>query len=428
MNKPLPPNSLYPSTPASRKTEPFLKRYAAMSDEARTNVKALMGYKGPKNWDGLTVVPPNSLLEKVVELFRSETDIPLELPLTTVLSHVSGYLNSVGASYRMGGQLMPPKLWTVVLAPSGAGKTFTATTISKWLEGPSGEKPVPAINSASSAAKFAENLEQTPRGLLFRDEFGQFLSQIQKLRHMEEIKDILLQAYSGSPIQRLTKENQINIKDHAISILGITVVDTFEEQIGADSLVDGFAQRFNYLLSQQDPDRQFVDHPIYFEGLNQPEQSNDLERIKTQWHNIIGRNDLPSAEFDFDAEALELFKEGFRKLFRDGDIPQSFYRRAMFSVFSYAVVFHVLSGKIGTTVDRDSVSFAIRMVSLHLGSAKKLLEGFGLSDLEKTIQKAEKLKARLDAKGEKLTKRKLISGVREIPNAAQAAIILDLIK
>jgi hypothetical protein len=323
----------------------------------------------------------------------------------------------------MGGQLIPPKLWTVVLAPSGAGKTFTATTISKWLEGPSGEKPVPAINSASSAAKFAENLEQTPRGLLFRDEFGQFLSQIQKLRHMEEIKDILLQAYSGSPIQRLTKENQINIKDHAISILGITVVETFEEQIGADSLVDGFAQRFNYLLSQQDPDRQFVDHPIYFEGLNQPEQSNDLERIKTQWHNIIGRNDLPSAEFDFDAEALELFKEGFRKLFRDEDIPQSFYRRAMFSVFSYAVVFHVLSGRIGTTVDRD----AMRMYGSEPGM-KKLLEGFGLSDLEKTIQKAEKLKARLDAKGEKLTKRRLISGVREIPNAAQAAIILDLIK
>ena len=125
---------------------------------------------------------------------------------------------------------------------------------------------------------------------------------------------------------------------------------------------------------------------------------------------------------------MELFKEGFRKLFRDGDIPQSFYRRAMFSVFSYAVVFHVLAGKIGTTVGRDSISFAIRMVSLHLGSAKHLLDGFGLSELEKTIQKAEKLKARFHDEGRKLTRRELISGVREIKNAPQAIAILDLIK
>ncbi len=84
---------------------------------------------------------------------------------------------------------------------------------------------------------------------MLRDEFGQFLSQIQNLRHMEETKDMLLQAYSGSPIQRLTKETQISIRDHAISILGITVGDTFESQIGADSLVDGFAQRFNYIVA-----------------------------------------------------------------------------------------------------------------------------------------------------------------------------------
>lgn len=100
----------------------------------------------------------------------------------------------------------------------------------------------------------------------------------------------------------------------------------------------------------------------------------------------------------------------------------------MFSVFSYAVVFHVLAGKIGTTVDRDSVSFAVRMVALHLGTAKNLLNGFGLSALEKTVQKAESLKAKLEARGEKLTTRKLISGVREIKNTAQAQSVMALIK
>lgn len=428
MNKPIRNTALNLSSRSKESSQPYLSRYASMSDEARNTIKALLRYQGPKNWNGLSVVPPDSFLEDILELFRSETDIPLELPLATVLSFVSSFLNSVQAKYEIGGTLMPAKLWTVVLAPSGSGKTFTAATISKWLEGPAGETVVPLIQSASSAAQFAVNLESTSRGLMLRDEFGQYLSQIQNLRHMEETKDMLLQAYSGSPIQRLTKETQIIIPEHAITILGITVGETFESQIGADSLVDGFAQRFNYIISKTDPSRPFVDHPIYFDGLKKPEQSQRLNRIKQQWHHLIARNDLPMAVFKFDDEAINLFKEGFRKLFQDSEIPHSFYRRTLFSVFSYAVVFHVLAGRMGTTVDRESISYAVRMVALHLGTAKDLLNGFGLSDLEKTLRKAEGLKEKVEAKGEKLTTRRLISGVREIKNTAQAKSILDLIK
>lgn len=428
MNKSVRAKDLNIALQRERQDEPFLNRYASMSVEARSNIKALMGYKGPKNWEGLSAVPPNSILEDVLELFRSETDIPLELPLMTALSFVSGFLNSVQAKYEVSGILMPARLWTVVLAPSGAGKTFTATTISKWFEGPAGDAVVPFIHSASSAAQFAVNLENTSRGLMLRDEFGQFLSQIQNLRHMEETKDMLLQAYSGSPIQRLTKETQISIRDHAISILGITVGDTFESQIGADSLVDGFAQRFNYIVASADPHRPFVDHPLYFDGLKNQEQRERLDRVKSQWSNLIARNDLPMAEFNFDEGAIELFKESFRELFDENDMPQSFYRRTMFSVFSYAVVFHVLIGKLGTTVDRDSISYAVRMIALHLGTSKKLLDGFGLSALEKTVQKAEGLKSKLEARGEKLTTRKLISGVREIKNTAQAQSVIGLLK
>ena len=428
MNKPIPNGDLATTSQNSAAQQPYLERYAAMSDEAKSTVKALVRYKGPKNWTGLTVVPPKSILEDVLELFRSETDIPLELPLATVLSYVSGFLNSVQAQYEISGTSMPPKLWTVVLAPSGSGKTFTATTIKNWLSGPSGEAVVPFIQSASSAAQFAVNLEGTSHGLMLRDEFGQLLSQIQNLRHMEETKDMLLQAYSGSPIQRLTKETQINIPEHAISILGITVGETFENQIGADSLVDGFAQRFNYIVSKPDPNRPFVDHPIYFDGLREPAQRDKLLRIKQQWQNLIARNDLPAARFTFDEEAIALFKESFRELFDGDSIPHSFYRRTMFSVFSYAAVFHVLAGIPGTTIDRQSVSYAVRMVAIHLEAARQLLDGFGLSSLEKTIQKAENLKARLQEKGETLTTRKLISGVREIKNTAQAQSVLDLIK
>lgn len=51
----------------------------------------------------------------------------------TVISMVSGYLNSIQAKYEIGGVLMSARLWTVVLASSDAGKTFTTSMIANWL-------------------------------------------------------------------------------------------------------------------------------------------------------------------------------------------------------------------------------------------------------------------------------------------------------
>ena len=398
-----------------------------MSSEGKANLKAMISFKGSKDWAGLNVVPAGSMLEDILELFRDQTDIPLELPLAATLSHVSGYLNAVGAKYELGGSLQAPKLWIVALAASGSGKTYATDKVSKWLTDASGSSVVPALLSASSAAKFAANINATPHGLMVRDEFGQFLNQIQTLSHMEEIKDILLQAFSGASIIRMTKETQICITDHAFSILGITVAETFESQIGADSLVDGFAQRFNYILADRDPERALEDYPIYFEDWNEPYIQDRYNRIRSEWSKITTNPDYENTNFTFTGDALNFFKVSFKSLFNAAQIPGSFYRRAMFSVFSYAVIFHVTAGKSGSQVERDSVGLAVRMVALHLDNARRLLEGYGLSDLEKTIRKAEDLRDKRASQGIDLTPRDMISSIREIKTAGQAKAILSLI-
>lgn len=398
-----------------------------LSNEGKENIKAMMSYKGSPAWKGIKVVPPGSFLEDVIELFRRETDIPLELPLMAAISHVSGFLNAKGVQYEMGGSLHAPRTWTVILAPSGSGKSFASSTVARWLSDADGKSAVPHLLNASSAAKFVANIEDTPKGLWLRDEFGQFLSQIQNLQHMEEMKDILLRAYSGDAIERRTKETQIEVQDHALSILGITVGETFERQIGADSLVDGFAQRFNYLQAEADPDRPMSDFPIYFEDMDAQEIQIPFQRMRKAWLNLIGRNDLPDAIFTFEPEALQLFKDSFRSLFSEAGIPGSFFRRSMFSVFSYAVLFHVIAGKMGTRIEQDSVSLAIRMVALHLDHARRLLDGYGLSQLEKVIRKAEALRDKRKSQGIALKPRDLISNIREIKTASQAHSILGLI-
>ncbi|OIQ39451.1 MAG: hypothetical protein BM560_15545 [Roseobacter sp. MedPE-SWde] len=83
-------------------------------------------------------VSKGSFLEEIIELFRRETDIPLEFPLVAALSIVSGYLNALGARYEISGSLYSPKLWTVVLAASGSGKTFATDKVASWLGVPVG--------------------------------------------------------------------------------------------------------------------------------------------------------------------------------------------------------------------------------------------------------------------------------------------------
>ena len=368
------------------------------------------------------------MLEDIIELFRRETDIPLELPLVTTLSLVSGHLNSQGVTVDVGFSLECPKLWTVVLAPSGAGKSFALATVEKMLSGGREQPPVPMLQNAASAAMFVDNVEETPRGLWVRDEFGQFLNQINELQHMEEIKDILLNAYSGRPIERRTRAKSTRIEAHALSILGLSVAETFESQIGAESLVDGFAQRFNYLLADADPARPVTDFPIYFEGRGTPDVQARLTRIESAWRAIIARRDLEGAVFSADEPALAEFKETFRSMYGDAEIPKSFYRRTLFSMFSYAAVYHVLTGTPGTVLTRDSMSLAARMVGLHLDHGRRLLNGYGLSDLEKAIRKAEDLRDRRKAAGREIKPRDLVANIREIHNARMAREIMDLMR
>lgn len=405
----------------------LLDALTGMSPDGHAYLKGLLNYSGSSSWEGIKVVPPGSFLEDVIELFRSQTDIPLELPLVAVLSHVSGFLNASGTQYEMGGALHAPRLWTIALAPSGAGKSYATKTVSRWLSDADGKDAVPQLSGASSAARFVANVEQCPRGIWFRDEFGQFMGQVQNLQYMEEIKDILLRAYSGDPIERKTKEVQIEVRDHALTILGVTVGDTFEKQIGADSLVDGFAQRFNYIQAKTDPERPLSKFPIYFENMDSPEVQVPFQRLRKAWLHLVGRNDLPDAVFSFDEDALQLFKANFGSLFEEADIPASFFRRAMFSVFSYAVVFHVIAGRMGTVVGTEGVSLALRMIALHLDHARQLLNGYGLSELEKVVRKVEALQEKYAVQGRELKTRDIISRVREIKTAGQARSILDLL-
>lgn len=77
------------------------------------------------------------------------------------------------------------------------------------------------------------------------------------------MKDLLLQVYDGDTVSRKTKKDEVVIEKPALTILGLNVYTTFAREMDTASLLDGFAQRFSYVIGRADPERPAVNYPIY---------------------------------------------------------------------------------------------------------------------------------------------------------------------
>ncbi|WP_068490897.1 DUF3987 domain-containing protein [Paramagnetospirillum marisnigri] len=364
----------------------------------------------PRTWRGDTIIPPGSLLDRVVDLFARTTDFPLELPAFVVLHSLAAYLLDKGVEARVAGSRVQPDLWSVLLAPSGAGKTKTVSVIERVM-------PLRLFPEAASAAKFMEALAENNRAAWFQDEWAQTLKRIETQTYCEELREYLLKLHDGKPLARRTVKGSIEINDPALVILGTTVHDTFLDNVSAESMLDGFSQRFGFIVGEADPNRTPDMFPIY-----RVEESDNLAPLHIAWKAIAA---LPlHPEYVVSPEAEAAFANGFQHQFQQNrEMPSSFFRRVMWRAFKYALVYHVLLGKADPIVDAEDIGWAVRVAAMHLADARRLLDGYRLTELEALIVKAETLQARL---GRRPTKRELVSGVRGIRNGAMANFVLEV--
>ena len=389
---------------------------ASRSREARETIRAMLLVR--KNhtsaWRGQSAVPPGSFAEVVTEAFRQATDIPLELPLSAVITLISGRLLEAGCLIDLHGQTVKPSLWTVVLAPSGAGKTFATRRVLD-IAGQKNLFPDPA-----SAAKFVQDLAAHNNATWIRDEFGQFLRSLDQQTHMAELRDYLLRLYDGQQISRRTKMDAISIDNPALTILGSTVLETFKDCVGPESLVDGFAQRFNFIIAPADPLRRAVDFPLY-------DLRDHQDAMRSAWSSV---EQIPFHPiYRVGEEAIGTFKAAFRAMMPEGDaLPVSFFRRLMFSAVRYAAVYHILLGDSGDELTARDMAWALRMVALHLEDARQLLDDYGLGELERIVRRVEEVKKEVEAEGLKCKPRDLCRRIAAIRTASEAKALLQLVE
>jgi len=388
-----------------------LLTYAAKSRATAENLRGLLSVKTDSDeWRGLIATPPGSLLETVVACFKNRTNIPLELPFFSTLSFVSGHLLNRGVKLNFAGQKIRPDIWTILLAESGAGKTFATSSIKKALG------VTDTFPECVSGAAFVESMKDQNNSLWIRDEFGQFLKMLDT-QQGAEIKDYLLRTFDGDLIERKTKQGTVRIDEPALAILGMTVIETFPDCVQAESLLDGFAQRFNYVIAKRDPERKMIDFPLF-------DLSGYREKMTTAWDALqcVQLHD----EYKLNAACIDAFKMSF-SMFAGDSIPESFYRRIMFRSMKYALVYHFLRSDESDTLTAEDFGWSARVCWLHLQDAAELLKTHVASDLERTLVNAEAVVKRILAKGERVTPRLIVQGVYAIKTVAEARAVLTII-
>ncbi len=391
-----------------------------MSKTAKNDLKSLISFKNDINFRLFYVIPGGSFfIENSVNAFKKFTDIPLEIPFAIGMHFLAAYLLDLNVKINFEGQIVRSDIWSIVLADSGGGKSYTESRYDSAIEIKN-----KLSTGIQSAAKFIEELAKTPHTAWIRDEVGQFIKAIKTQSYLEELKDYLLIAATNGTIARTTKKDgEIAIKDPAIAFLGLNVFDTFVKNIDGDDIVDGFAQRFNYIIAKFDAGRPPLSVSLY--------KTSEIEKvIKDAWKKMP--KPRKDKTYKLSPEAIQAFDTAF-SLFAGNDeirnnIPASFSRRILFKAVKYALIYHIVLGKADKAhIDEEDISYAMRLISVNFSDTKALLEYYGLSDLERTIRKVETLKRKLQASGKPIKPRDVISNVREIKNVQEAKAILELI-
>ena len=192
-------------------------------------------------------IPHESVLEAVDRYFWEYTDSPRELPFFYVLHHVLATLMQKGVEIHKGKQVILPDLWTIVVARSASGKTLAQKNLDMAMG-----SQVKLFSDAKSSLKFLTNLRDQRLGLYIRDEFAQFLRDVNKDASMQSVRDYLLRTYDNGTIEHATTADSVRVEKSAISILGFTPTKTLKMHLTREMLLDGFAQRFSYCVAEQD--------------------------------------------------------------------------------------------------------------------------------------------------------------------------------
>lgn len=389
---------------------------AAESPIAAEHLQSLVHihrHQPSSRWRGYAAIPPGSLLESVCREFQIGTSIPLEVPLAHLLGYIAGYLCRRGIYLLKGADRVDPVLWMILLANSGAGKTWTTRHIRDGCQIEDSE--IAGIGGSASAAMLFDRIHKQPTGLWLHDEFGQFISRLDQNPKDSEMKEYVLKIYDGDGLTRGTKkEGERSTGPTQICVLGMSQHETWHEIMPPRAMLDGTAQRFLYMIVRDDPARNyrdFADWSVNYDGWAE------------QWQQCT---EAIQPFYTTSEAAMAVYKQAFHDL-ADRHLPQSFYRRLMFASHRLALIYHVLARDPSPTLTVTDYGWALRLTRLFMEDCVGVVGENSVSELQRAMGKAQEISDRLAARGQRLKPRDLIANMRCIESVNQAEGLMRLI-
>ena len=401
------------------KTKPVRPYLAGQASNASLadNLRVFLAYSNQNTHAvALQLAPPASSLDTMLEAFKEHTDVPLQIPLAAYFSLLSTHLMNLGVKLEVRGASLPMDIWTVVLADSGAGKTFAYNMMADAAKKALGIEP--NFSEVASAAAYAQQLADNNNTLWFCDEFAQVLAQIENINSpMGQCKEYLLKTYDGKLIERITKANEIRIERPCLSILGLNTVESFLNKVSEESFTDGFSQRFSYFMAKPDGSRSAKDFAWYDMGKMKPV-------LEQAWQEVGNLQIHPT--YTVSEQAFRAYEIAYVTMFGQYGIAPSFYRRLTFKSWKYALMYHIVLGKSSSELDQEDVAWAMRMTRQHLIDLAEILEKYNYSKLAQMVDKVVALRKKFLAQGKTLTARDVAQNCHGVKTAAEARGLLSL--
>ena len=318
---------------------------------------------------------PECGLRDVLEQFYDNTPIALELPYYSFILHLSAWLAEKNISVDIGGQEVRPYLWFILLAKSRGFKSFSNSIITD--SAPTKQN----IEGFESDAKFIEmlydNQSKEVKNFVMIDEFAQVLKKIEKDGSpLAGCKQYFLLSYDAATgrkeISRKTKTNEIVVNDPAMNFLGINVYETFLQSLSQESCSDGFFQRFSCVMASDTKKEKIPRDPRAgkYTKINKEPIRNALNNL---WNDITSQ--FLFEKYEVKDEVFKIFEEISDKFnTRYPSVPDSFFIRERFKLFTYALIFHILRGKgADKYIDRIDAKYAALMFEKSLDNISQIL-------------------------------------------------------
>ncbi len=403
------------------------RKQRKLTDEERMMLIQLMALKGRVSTDLHDIAPPGSFIAMILRHFKA-TDISYALPFMGLLSIAASRLTQMKASVAIPGVgNIRPTLWNCILASSGSAKTLGLDELFRILSEPDERAPVEMLPIAGSDAQWIIELENHNGAFWFQDEVGKYFRKLSRDSNFARMKPWLLDAYSQKPISNNLKNGQSTyIDDPHFSFLGMTVTETWASDIDADSMLDGFAQRFGYIIAPPRTDRDIFDFLLYFDGDHVDARRAEMREV---WRALCAQEGA-NGPYELNDEVLPYLRDWWQRLrlsWGRTAVPGSFMRRIGFSLFRYLPVLHFLLGKCRWKIDVETAEICTRICEAHFQSVLEILDNYSPesgSKVRKVAAIREDIISKVGAAKPRDVSRRLSAAQRkEIPGDLVAAIM-----